>query len=308
MRMKKRKSTTEIIRRLRQPAAATQMQTSQTGQEEPVVSQAKKRKEKKVLGGLVYKKDLPLVVIGVVCFSLVFITLIVFLTAKNKAEDLRIALDPAQLEGLKVETNEFKPNTGVTYIQVQEGQDRNVTNLSNAGTSLPIISRFNLKTFTPSSYKIIGAAPWAITSNFAANINDPVLMRKLLDNEDMIQAFLARADVAPLLEDPQLLIAFAKDEKELADFFGEDTVQQILTNEQMLRNFAGSRFMGHLLISPSGKYLRAHPQEALAVINASPTLSALRSNPGVRKAVGENPKLGPLASTLLAVPGASKKK
>ena len=56
--------------------------------------------------------------------------------------------------------------------------------------------------------------------------------------------------------------------------------------------------MSYLLISRSGKYFRDHPQEAIALIDASPTLNGLRSNPAVRKAVEENPKLKTLAPQL----------
>ena len=296
MKVKRKQSIQEIIKRLRQPAVVRQQEAAKEAQEAAIAA------EEKVLGGLVRKRDLPMVLIGGVCLVLVLLTLFSFLMAKAKAEDMVAALDPGQVEGLKVETKEFNPNTDVTYVQVSEGQDRNVTNVSNAGASLPVISRFNLKTFTDTNYTLIGAAPWALTTNFSANMEDPLLMRTLLDNEKMIQAFLARADVAPLLEDPQMLLALAKDEQEMADFFESDTIKRILADEQMLRTFAGSRFMGYLLISRSAKYLRAHPQEALAVIDASFTLNSLRDNPAVRKAVEENPKLGPLAAQLLAAP------
>ena len=295
---KRRLSTEEIMERLRHPAAHVKQAAPAQQSKQPV--QPEKTENKKVLGGLVRAKDLPLVIIGVSCLLAVVISFFSFLNVKNKADDVVYSLDTNQIEGLKVGVDEFNPNKDVTYVQVREGRDRNVTNVSNVGSSLPIISRFNLKTFTPKSYELIGAAPWALTTNFSANMGDPALMRTLLDNEDMIQAFLARADVAPLLEDPQLLLSFAKDEKAMADFFGSEVVSQVLADEQMLRNTAGSRFMSYLLISRSGKYFRARPEEALAVINKSHTLSNLRNNAAVRKAIEENPKLGPLASKLLA--------
>ena len=298
MKAKRKLSTEEIIKRLRQPVSTSKAGTANASVSFGTPNAAQGPDEEKVLGGYVRKSDFPLVVIGGICLVLVLITLAFFLMAKNRAEDLVAALDPGQVEGLKVEANEFNPNTEVTYIRVQEGQDRNVA-VDNLGSTLPIISRFNLKTFTPDNYKMVGAAPWALTTNFAANMNDPALMRILLDNDTMIQAFLARADVEPLLEDPQMLLAFANDEEGLADFFGSDTVQQVLNNEQMLRSTMGSRFVGYLLVSRSGKYFREHPQEAIALINSSPTLNGLRSNPAVRKAVEENPKLSSLASRLL---------
>ena len=296
-RIKSKLKTEDIIKRLRQPAQykkAEQPTQVVPAQAEPAEAPAGK------WGPFRYikKKDFPMVIIATVCGALVLISFGFYLMAKNRAEDLVAALDPSQVEGLKVEQGEFNPNAEVTYVQIREGQDRNVA-VDNLGSTLPIISRFNLKTFTDKNYQLVGAAPWALTTNFTSNSNDPGLMRLLLDNEEMIKTFLARPDVFPLLEDPKLLLAFAKDEAGLAEFFNSEAVQQVLTNESMLRTTMGSRFIGYLLISKSGKYFRNHPQEALAVIDASPTLNALRSNPAVQAAIKENPKLAPLAAQLL---------
>jgi hypothetical protein len=223
---------------------------------------------------------------------------LISISAKNRAENLTSALDPKKVEGLTVADKEFNPSTGVTYIHIQEGQDRNVS-VSNLGSTLPIISRFNYKTFTPKNFEIIGAAPWALTTNFSSNIADPELIRYLLGNDKMIQAFLARPDVAPLLEDPQLLLAFAKDEATLKEFFESETVQAVLQNERMLRTVAGSRFMSHLLISKAVKYFRDRPQEALQIIRANPYLENVRQNPHVHVAVAENPYLKKIATVLL---------
>ena len=194
---------------------------------------------------------------------------------------------------------EFNPNTGVTYVQVQEGQDRNVA-VSNLGSTLPIISRFNYKAFTPKNYEIIGAAPWALTTNFASNLTDPDLMRYLLSNDTMIQAFLNRNDVAPLLEDPQLLLAFSEDKNAMEEFFESDTIKSVLADEKMVRSVAGSRFMSYLLISKAVKYFRDRPQEAARIIAANPYLKELQQNPHVRVAVLENPYLKKIAPVLLA--------
>ena len=212
---------------------------------------------------------------------LVLLTILVMTSAKNRAENLTASLDPEQIKGLSVETAEFNPNTGVTYVQVREGQNRSVT-VDELGTTLPIISRYNYKSFTPDNYKVIGAAPWALTTNFASNLNDPDLMRYLLSNNDMIQAFLAREDVAPLLEDPQLLLALTQDMVTMRDFFDSDTVKAVLANQKMLRTVAGSRFMSYLLISKAAKYFRDRPQEAAAIIAANPYLKELQENPNVQ--------------------------
>lgn len=244
------------------------------------------------------------VLVGVV--ALVGLTLMVISSAKNRAENLTAALDPEQIKGLSVAGTEFNPNTGVTYIQVQEGQDRNVA-VSNLGSTLPIISRFNYRSFTPDNYEVIGAAPWALTTNFSSNISDPDLMRYLLSNDNMIKAFLAREDVAPLLEDPQLLLAFTQDKAAMEEFFDSDTVKNVLANEKMVRGVAGSRFMSYLLISKSAKYFRDCPQEAAAIIAGNPYLKELQQNPNVQIAVKENHYLKKIANIILGPSAAAQK-
>lgn len=244
-------------------------------------------------------KDSFLIAVGVGIAVLALVLVMVVLSAKNRAENLSAAVDPAQVKGLTVADKVFNPASKITYIQIQEGQDRNVA-ARELGSTLPIISRFNFQRLTPKNYEVIGAAPWALTINFESNLNDPDLMRYLLDNEAMINAFLSRADdVEPLTNDPQLLAAFAGDEAMLQSFFSDEVVQAVLANEKMVRQVAGSRFMSHLLTSKSGKYFREHPQEALAIIRQSPSLQALQQNANVRKAVQENPYLKKMATTLL---------
>lgn len=237
-----------------------------------------------------------LIAAGVV--ALILLTLLFWAVSKRRAENLTAALDPKQLQGLSFSEREFNPNTGVTYVQIQEGQDRNVA-VSNLGSTLPIISRFNLKTLTDKNYEVIGAAPWALTTNFESNLSDPELMQYLLSNETMIQAFLARPDVEPLLSDPQMLLAFTEDTDAMHEFFEDSTVKAILANEKMVRVLAGSRFMSHLLTSHAVKYFRDRPQEALSVIRNNPYLAQVQQNPNVQIAVKENPYLKQIASVLL---------
>ncbi|MBR2081960.1 MAG: hypothetical protein IJ876_02990 [Elusimicrobiaceae bacterium] len=225
------------------------------------------------------------------------IVMLSVLNAKNRAEDITAALDPKNIQGLASNTD-FNPSKDVTYVQIYEGQDRNVA-VDELGTTLPIINRFNYQSITPKNYGIIGMAPWALTENFASNIKDPEIIRYLLNREEVAKAFISRNDVAPLLEDPQLLAAFTQDTVKLNEFFESNTVKQVLTNPDIVRKIGGSRFMSYLLTSKSIKYYRDHPAEAIKVINASPALSALRQNAGIRQAVTENYYLKSIASQLL---------
>lgn len=286
--------TEEIIKRLRNPQQYRQTKPGN----KPTETAAQ---ETKTAVPAASRKMGMEMIVGCGVIVLFFVTLFFWVMSKNRAENLTAALDPDQVKGLVLSEAEFNPNTGVTYVEVREGQDRNVA-VSNLGSTLPIISRFNFKTLTDKNYEIIGAAPWALTTNFDSNMSDPEIIGYLLANDTMIQAFITRPDVEPLLNDPQLLRAFVEDQAAMQEFFASDTVQQVLANTQMVRTVLGSRFASYLLISKSGKYWRNHAQEAAQIINQTPSLAALRDNVGVITAVKENPYLKQHAAVLLAKP------
>lgn len=228
---------------------------------------------------------------------LVLITLLLISSAQKRAENIPAALDPSVLKGLVVDA-EYDPSAGRRYVQVSEGQDRNVI-VPELGTTLPVISRYNYRAMTPKRYEIIGEAPYALTINVSSNISDPDLLRYLFNQQSTVDGFLKRPDVAPLLADPAALAALAANQTKLNAFFADETVQQVLASPEVVSALAGSRLFAHLLISKAVKYYRDRPAEAAKLINASPALAALKKNAAVRKAVTENVYLKDIAATLL---------
>lgn len=229
--------------------------------------------------------------------ALVLITLFLISSAQKRADNIASALDPAVLKGLAVDAD-YDPSAGRRYVQVSEGQDRNVI-VPELGTTLPVISRYNYRAMTPKRYEIIGEAPYALTINVSSNISDPDLLRYLFNQQSTVDGFLRRPDVAPLLEDPAALAALAANQAKLNAFFSDGTVQQALASPEVVSALAGSRLFAHLLISKAVKYYRDRPAEAAKLINASPALAALKKNAAVRKAVTENVYLKDIAATLL---------
>lgn len=217
--------------------------------------------------------------------------------ARNRADNITAFLDPSVLKGLAVDAD-FNPNTGTRYIQIREGQDRNVS-VQELGSTLPVISRYNYRALTPNNYKIIGEAPYALTINVSSNIDDPDLLRYLFNNDNTAQAFIARADVAPLLQDPAALAKAAADTARVNAFLSNETVQQVLQSPELVNALAGSRLFSYMIISKAVKYYRDRPAEAARLINSNPSLAALKQNPNVRKAVTENTYLKNIAATLL---------
>ncbi|MBO4674586.1 MAG: hypothetical protein J5601_00650 [Elusimicrobiaceae bacterium] len=279
--------TEEIIHKLRHPEVKTvQPNPSDRVDKTPVQTKAPKK-----------ASDWPLLLIGSFILLLLLISGLWVLWANNRSSNLSRSLDKEKIQGLQYD-REFNPTRATTILNIQEGQDR-IAAVPNLGSTLPIMSRFNYKSFTEKMYTIVGSAPWALTENFSANRSDPEMMRYLLGNDDVIKGFVERPDVAPLLEDPQMLAAFTEDQVAMQDFFDSETVRAVLADEQMVAVMAGSRFMARLLISPSIKYFRDNPQEALQIIKRNPYLNELRRNEAIRQAVKSNHYLKDIAATLL---------
>lgn len=294
--------TEEIMKRLRQPAAYTHKGTNVSAGQAAAPDKQTAAKRSTFQDILLFSAIMAVIAMAAVVFFSM-------LNAKNRAENVSEELDADQIDGLVVQQN-FNPNQDVTYIQISEGQDRNVA-VSNLGTTLPIISSYNYKSFTSENFQVIGTAPWALTTNFSANLNDPAILQYLLSNNDMIQAFLIRPDVTPLLDSPQELAAFVKDTRAMKEFFEDDTIQEVLARPHLLKVLANSRFMSFLLISESGKYYRTHPQEAAELISSSPYLRQLQADEDVAQIVRENRYLAKIADKILtpmAVPVAPQPK
>lgn len=233
------------------------------------------------------------VVSVMVVFSLVFV-----LAAQKRVQNLPASLDPSVLKGLMVEKT-FNPNEEVRYVQISEGAERNVTNVAGFGSTLPVISRFNYKNLPPSSLKVIGAAPYALTINVQSNISDPDLLHYLFNKQDVIDEFLKRSDVAPLIADPKALAAAVANNKRMEEFFADETVQKVLSDPKLLHALASSRLFSYLIISKAVKYYRDNPALASQLIQASPVLSSLKKNPHVRKEIAENTYLKKISVELL---------
>ena len=235
--------------------------------------------------------------VGIAVFGLVAISLFFLMISHKKVENISASLDPKALSGLAVE-KAFTPNVGKRYVQVAEGHDRSVT-VQQLGSTLPVVSRYNFRALTPRNYEVIGAAPWALSVNVSSNLEDPDMLRYLFNQQNTINGFLKRKDVAPYLADPKELAKLAGDETALQTFFADKTVQDVLASEKLVEALAGSRLFAYLLISKAGKYYRDNPAEAAKLIQASPTLSGLKQNANVRKAVQENTYLKDIAAVLL---------
>lgn len=271
-------------------AAQPQARPESAAQQTPLSAQPQPHPQRRV-GGVMWTFSTATVLF------VVLVSLFIVWYSKHKADNISDTLTPQQLQGLSANVD-FNPGTNVTYIDVQEGHDRN-TSVSNLGTTIPVINRRNFRTFTTANYALIGAAPWAITSNISSNMEDPDLVRYLLGQDALIKAFMARKDVAVLVTDPQALYEFVQDEQAMKEFFDGETFQAVLADEKMVQAIANSRLMSYLLISNSVKYFRDRPRQLSQIIHKNPYLNELRQNAFIRRAVRSNRYLQKIAPVLL---------
>lgn len=267
----------EIKKRLRTPQKTIQEQSRQ--------SAAVKTRNQQAQGARSWLNFMPMIALVVTIVAL-FVSIIFILVSKFRADDIAASLDPSLVKGLSID-KEFKPSTGVRYVEIQEGRDRSV-NVTTLGTTIPVISRFNLKTLNSGNYNTIGAAPWALTSNIAANLDSPDVIAYLLARKEMIEAFMARPDVSNLLNDPIELKLFVEDKAAMDEFFQDETVRRVFADKELLRVFSASPFMRYMLDSRSGRYYRSHPQEAAKIINSNEYLRELKKNMPLRQAMLNN--------------------
>ncbi len=279
----------KLIELLRNPKK-TQVSSAQTSSAETAPQGTARAAARKA-------SDKRAAILAGVVTALVLVSLLFIFSAQKRAENITASLDPSVLKGLVVDRT-FNPSSGPRYVQVGEGQDRNVT-VVESGSTLPVISRNNYRALTPKNYEVIGAAPWALSINVSSNADDPELLRYLFNRTEVTEGFLKRSDVAPWLADPAALARLAQDSQAVADFLADETVQKVLSSPQLLEALAGSRLFSSVLVSKAVKYYRDNPAQAARLINANAALVALKKNPSVRKEVARNHYLKNISATLL---------
>lgn len=230
--------------------------------------------------------------------ALLVVSMVFVLSSKNRAENISNSLDPNVLKGLVVNKT-FNPNKEVRYEFVSAGQDRSVSNVTQYGSTLPVISRYNFKSLNKDSYTLIGEAPYALSINVTSNANDPELLRYLFNIDFVAKGFLNRPEVAALLADPKAVAALVAERKKINAFLQTEAAQMVLADPKLLNALAQSRLFSRILISPALKYYRDNPALAAKMINSNPDLAALKKNPHVRQAVAANNYLKKNSSILL---------
>lgn len=218
----------------------------------------------------------------------------------KKANNMEDALDPKELAALQVNVD-----ISDTYEDIASGPavtrtaSRRVAN-RDVDTELLIPVRDNLKSFGEKDFNLVGRAPWALLTTVSANVDDVAVVKYIFSNPVVVNAFIERADVKPLITDPAKLLDAIKNEYLLSTFLNYDGVQAGLGNPKIVEAIATSRLMDTILQMQSAQYFIKNPRTAANFINQSPSLTALKANAALVAAVRNHPATKAVAPIWLA--------
>lgn len=216
----------------------------------------------------------------------------------KKARNIDGALDPKIIEDLKSDVVVVDSRRNLFSSEIVLEGSRSVA-YENVGASIVTPARYNIKTFSDKDFKILGEAPWGLLNTVHSNLDDPMLVKYVFNNKIVNDSFMDRKDVAKIISDPKELYRIAQSEEELSKFFNYAAVKAALGNQKIVETIGASRIMDSVLRAPAAQYFIKNPKSSAQLINKSPTLSALKKNPGIVNAVKANRNTKDIASTIL---------
>ncbi|HUT85883.1 MAG TPA: hypothetical protein VMW66_03495 [Elusimicrobiales bacterium] len=138
-------------------------------------------------------------------------------------------------------------------------------------------------------FRIIGSTPGKLLESVEYAFKNPSAIKALFNNEIVIEEFLKRETVKPLLADVEKLKDFLINDPKTGEFFDNLMVSKIINNQEILLAIAESKFIDKILKSPAIKKLINSPQLRREITEANPRLGLLTANYNLLNALKANP-------------------
>jgi|GEM_PF-7023718 len=129
----------------------------------------------------------------------------------------------------------------------------------------------------------------------------PMLVKAFLNNQRIVDTILSRPVVKSTLDDPNALFKFATTSKMAYDFLGNPAVVKAMANKDIVKAVSESYMMSQLLQAPGVQALASNPGAVLQIMDKNPQFMSAVNQPGVHKAIADNPITGPLLTGLEAL-------
>jgi len=201
----------------------------------------------------------------------------------NSTEDYKTIVRPAPAAYRAKNVLPYKNSAGHTnrgrqdYPQNQLVYSRKTT--SSNQSALP--RNMNLRT--------LGYKKGLLSDFIGANLRNPSLIVKIFNNSLVVNAFMGRPAIKPLLNNPAALKQYLSQSPEVLGFLEHPVVQQVFNNSNLMNALAGTKLANAIMDSPSAQHMVKHPEEITSLIIANPQSAALALNPNVLGVLASNP-------------------
>lgn len=236
----------------------------------------------------------------VVIFLATVLAYLVSIYAKNRS-DLSKSITPEQLASFTLDTVEYNPPVDLskqmpsTLPVENKGSRTAYANISN----IKVATIENITMLTAEDLQNIGATPWSLSNTIKENVEYPQVLEIVFNNQDVINAFLERKDIKPLLTDPnQIISLISSNDSSVVEFVQGVVFQMVINNEGLLFNLSNSALMQSVLNSPSSQYFLANPQEAGQLVKGNNALTSILTNENLKQLLFSNPNTNGLAKEI----------
>ncbi len=143
-----------------------------------------------------------------------------------------------------------------------------------------------------------GATKGLLTNAVGNLLRKPGLIKAMLDNSLVINAFMNRASVQGLVNNPKALMNFATSDGRVSTFLNNSIVKAALANKDVVSAVADSGLMEQLLQTPAVQALTSNPDAVNQILQQNPQLASAFNNPNVASALQQNESTSSLYTAL----------
>jgi hypothetical protein len=145
------------------------------------------------------------------------------------------------------------------------------------------------------NFRIIGSTPGKLLETVEYAHKNPPAIKAVFDNDIVINSFLKRETVEPLLSDFDKLKEFLISSPKVGEFLNNPTVTKAINNPNVLKAVSESRLMSKILTSASVEKLINSPKDRQEIIDKNTRLGLLTANFNLLQELKVNPHTSHIA-------------
>jgi hypothetical protein len=147
-------------------------------------------------------------------------------------------------------------------------------------------------------YEIIGRTKGLLLNLAKSNSSTPERIKSTFDNETVINAYIGREGVKPILNDAANLERFFSNPKNTREIFDDVTVTSMLQDRNFVKVFASTKMVEAVLAEPALQALLSNPSKIRDILIKNPNLLRVYKYNAVQDAIKANPQTSNIPSQI----------